>query len=369
MHVHGKKMKIVHFNDFENYAGAETAIKMMMDSLKTLGIESRLYTREDVGGYQTSATEKRARCLKILQKEQPDVVHLHNTSELSLVPAQVAIKNKIPIVWTLHDYRAICPNTLLFRPNKTICKEKQCSSCDRKIMVIDSEYDTFLSLLKKAFCVVASDYVREKYRGTVETTRIYWDADTSLLNQPTISSFNSRDILFGGRKDCEKGTVFAITALKRILKKHGNARLLFAGTSRNDQIMEIANVYNVKDHVADLGYLPRKKYLDVVQSVNCVMCVSIWEEPFNLTLLEAMASGKPVISTRVGGQTEVAGNAGVTVDSKSSIAISNAVDKLFSDKTLHEELSRLSKERASSFKGCAEQYIAIYKKAVDSQTN
>ena len=56
---------------------------------------------------------------RLLSDFQPDIVHLHNIhSYLSPVIAQTAHQRGIRVVWTMHDYKLICPTYLCLRENK-----------------------------------------------------------------------------------------------------------------------------------------------------------------------------------------------------------------------------------------------------------
>ena len=360
-------MKVIHFNDFEHYSGAETAVKMIRASHEKLGIKTFLFTKKEIGSSFTPEIIKRARCSSILNKIKPDIIHMHNTVDIGLIPAEVAFEKKIPVVWTLHDYKGICPNTLLLRPDNTICEKKDCATCDISKMVIYFNYEKFHSILKKSTCCVASDYVKNRYKEIIDAKRIYWDADPDLLKLKIKNSFDSKNILFGGRRDNEKGVLYAIIALKRLIKKYPSAKLIFAGETRGQNINQLSRIYGIEKNVIDLGYLRREEYLKLLQEVNCVLCPSIWEEPFNLSLLEAMAIGKPVIVTNVGGQPEVLGRAGILIEPKSSIDIANAVDLFFSDKKIHRKFSKKARERAKKFKNCGKEYKKVYEEAIKSK--
>ncbi|MDR1491165.1 MAG: glycosyltransferase family 4 protein [Planctomycetaceae bacterium] len=59
----------------------------------------------------------------LLNDFQPDVVHLNNIhSQLSPVIAQIAHERKIKVVWTLHDYKLLCPRYDCRRNDKEICE-------------------------------------------------------------------------------------------------------------------------------------------------------------------------------------------------------------------------------------------------------
>jgi glycosyltransferase involved in cell wall biosynthesis len=70
-----------------------------------------------------------------------------------------------------------------------------------------------------------------------------------------------------------------------------------------DRYREAAGALGVADRVTFLGGVARGQVPGVLRRVDAVVCCP-WYEPFGLVALEAMASGLPVIATRVGGLAE-----------------------------------------------------------------
>ena len=61
---------------------------------------------------------------RVLEEFRPDVVHMHNVhSYLSPVVAEIAKSMGIRVVWTLHDYKLICPAYSCRRPDGSICED------------------------------------------------------------------------------------------------------------------------------------------------------------------------------------------------------------------------------------------------------
>jgi glycosyltransferase involved in cell wall biosynthesis len=85
-------------------------------------------------------------------------------------------------------------------------------------------------------------------------------------------------------------------------------------------------------------------------------------EGFGMPVLEAMACGAPVISSRVSALPEVVGDAGVLVDPYSEPAISEALGELLTSPKRRQELGQRARERSRMFswRQVAEQTVAVY---------
>lgn len=358
-------MRIIHINDYEYMAGAETAVQMLRESHQRKGHQTYLFTAKQIGGPLSSENLKRKRLKKIFKSLKPDLIHLHNNTIIGSAPLFLANKLEIPVVWTLHDYRILCKNTLLFRKNGTVCSNNQdCCICNDFSSVTNFSIDEIRKINNNITFIVASDYVKERFSPILQAERIYWDVDENLLNKKTAFPINKK-ILFGGRKDTEKGLHFVMGAFKKILKTHPESKLVFAGVSRDpdpENVKNIAKIYDVENHIEETGYLQKQQYLDLVESTGLVICASIWAEPFNLTLLESMALGKTLIASNIGGQTEVIGDAGVLVSPKSSTDIAEAVKYLFDNESEAIKLAKKARETAAKFRGGSNKYLSIYQK-------
>lgn len=86
-------------------------------------------------------------------------------------------------------------------------------------------------------------------------------------------------------------------------------------------------------------------------------------EGFGLPVLEAMAQGTPVIVTQNTAPAEIAGDAGIAVDTRSARAIAGAIDELVRDSTLRDEMGARGRTRARRYDWAtiAEDTAAIYR--------
>lgn len=120
----------------------------------------------------------------------------------------------------------------------------------------------------------------------------------------------------------------------------------------------LKNTKNIKA----LGFVPTEDLVSLYNSAVLFIMPSYYEG-FGLPVIEAMQSGCPVITTKNGSLSEVAGEAALYVDAANKDSLASAMTKLYSDHALQKELSKKGVERAKEFtwKKTAEQTAAIYK--------
>jgi glycogen(starch) synthase len=117
-------------------------------------------------------------------------------------------------------------------------------------------------------------------------------------------------LLFVGRLWEAKGVHTAVEALAVLSRRHGmDATLTVAGPAEHtDYVATLkrrAEDLGVANRVSWIGPVPRERLLDLYTSHDCLVFPSIYEEPFGIVQLEAMAAGCPVVGTGTGGSAEI----------------------------------------------------------------
>ena len=79
-------MKIIHFNDYQQMAGAETAIDKLRKETEVLGHKTYFFSRKNVIPFFGSERLKIIKCRYIIKKMKPDIIHLHNILGMGLAP-------------------------------------------------------------------------------------------------------------------------------------------------------------------------------------------------------------------------------------------------------------------------------------------
>lgn len=120
--------------------------------------------------------------------------------------------------------------------------------------------------------------------------------------------FNSdKVVLYVGRLYSRKGLSTLLRAAPIILQKFRKVKFVISGKSfhgEEEKLKTLASRLGVEKNVLFYGYIPDEKLPKLYQAADIFVLPSIYEGmPF--TLLEASASGLPVVATRVGGIPEV----------------------------------------------------------------
>lgn len=167
---------------------------------------------------------------------------------------------------------------------------------------------------------------------------------------------NDKVLLFTGRFTREKGIKELLQAVSRIDDK--NIKLLivgsfFFGTDIKNKFEEEIKEYvdNIKDRVVFTGYIPYDEINKVYAIADIAVIPSMWEDPAPLTIIEAMASGLPIITTNSGGIPEYAKNGCAIILDKNSEIIDKlkvAIINLLKDNKRLKEMSDISRKNAKN---------------------
>lgn len=103
-------------------------------------------------------------------------------------------------------------------------------------------------------------------------------------------------LLFLGRLIPQKGVHLAIEVAKRTGKK-----LIIAGNLNDKSYFNRKIKPHLNERIRYVGPVGGKKKLNLIANASCVLFTSTWDEPFGLVLIEALASGTPVLGFRKGG--------------------------------------------------------------------
>ena len=97
--------------------------------------------------------------------------------------------------------------------------------------------------------------------------------------------------------------------------------------------------------------LPREEVLRAWGHCLAAVVPSVWPEPFGLVAAEAMAAGKPVVASAVGGLAELVqdGITGIHVPPGDVTALRHALERIVADAPLRARLGAAGRERAQAY--------------------
>ncbi|PZU86355.1 MAG: glycosyltransferase family 1 protein [Chryseobacterium sp.] len=172
-------------------------------------------------------------------------------------------------------------------------------------------------------------------------------------------------ILYVGSRANYKNFKFLVKAIAPLLQANPNLSLLAAGGGEfdDDEVKWIKSLRLERQIVQksfkenELGYFYQNAELFVFPSLY---------EGFGIPVLEAMASGCPIILTKHGSFPEIAGEAGVYFDSNSEEDLKNKIQMLLDNKALKAEFIKkgIKQVKKYNWEDAAEKCLKVYKEAV-----
>lgn len=297
--------------------------------------------------------EARRRLAGLLRDARPDVAHLHNFHhQLSPSVVDALREAGVPAVHTLHDYKVVCPNYLLFRAG-AVCE--RCSGgrfhhavagrCVRgsyaasAVAALESSWHRARRTLERGIRVsvapsrfLAAKIAEMGFRGDVRVVPNGIDAASI---EPAGTPGDG--FLYAGRLAIEKG----VDTLVEAVRGSPGLRLTIAGEGpAGESLRRLAAPAG--DRIVFAGTLPRAEVLRLARGARAVVMPSVWYENAPLAALEACAAGVPVVASDHGGLPEIVrdGETGVTVPAGSPDALAKALRALQDAPDLAHRLGR-----------------------------
>jgi glycosyltransferase involved in cell wall biosynthesis len=145
---------------------------------------------------------------------------------------------------------------------------------------------------------------------------------------------------------------------------NGELRLVFAGPDHGGraEAERAAERSGLRDRVEFRGYVSQHELASLYRGAACLILPSRYEG-FGLPVLEAMASGTPVVATSAGALPEVAGDAAILVGERDPVALAGGIERALADR---ERLVRAGLQRARRYNWAetARRTVAVYRELV-----
>lgn len=158
-------------------------------------------------------------------------------------------------------------------------------------------------------------------------------------------------ILFVGRLVAQKGAEILLRAFGAVLRRYPESRLVVAGDGELELYLQrVASHLGFPDRVQFAGWQTGAALVELYQRARVVAVPSLYE-PFGIVALEAMACGRPVVASRVGGLEEVMddGVEGFLVERGDHLDLARRLAHLLGDAELRGRMGAAARRRAAGF--------------------
>ena len=286
---------------FQSYFVSQKSYRSASRSGKLKAALSIVHSREAVASIS-----------KLIRDEKPDVLHCHNIYH-QLTPSIISVASRVgvPVVLTLHDYKPVCP-VYTQLSNGEVCTKcadgrfesvvtQRCAdgSIGRSTLLwAEARYHAMARSYHRVDKFIApSRFMRDaviRRFGADKVAHIPNGIDASRI---AMSTQDQGYVLYLGRLSPEKGVE---TLLRAHLADHAAWRLVIAGTG------PLLDELKGKFPAAEFrGHLSGANLEAAVNGAAVVVVPSEWHENSPLSILEAMAHGKPIVASRIGGIPEL----------------------------------------------------------------
>lgn len=316
-------------NTYQHRGGEDVSTEQDIDLLRSHGHQVQTYFRSNDEIKQYSPLQKAFlffrptwswqsywQIIQLLKEFKPEIVHVQNFFPLISPSVFYACKRmKIPVVFNLRNYRLGCANSYFYREN-FVCEEcihrsplcgiyYKCyheSSLQTASVTLMQIFHRFFKTWEKKVDIISpvSDFAADKmiYAGlkpeNIVVRKNYLKAD------PGVGSDLRNGAVFVGRLSPEKG----LNTLIQAWKKLPDVPLQIIGDGpAYPNLKETTTIIHAR--ISLTGQLPHSEMLEEVKKSQFLVMPSVWYETFGRTIVEAYATGTPVIASCLGAVAEL----------------------------------------------------------------
>lgn len=386
-----KKYRILMIhNRYRIPGGEDTVVENEVKMLRRHGHEVFLYERDNNEVDAFSIVDKlllpfrtiysyeaKREINRIIKNQSIDIVHVHNTFHLiSFSVYDAAFSLNKPVVQTLHNFRFICTNGLLYR-NGTVCEECIHKGITRSIgygCYRNSRAQSFImflaiqrmlnsGILNRIKMIALSEFSRNLLIQSKYVPEKNVCIKPNFVKAQNYIPYQSRkkQIVFAGRLDEIKGIRFVLSVWNKL--GDDALELIICGDGPLfEECRSFIREHDLKNVVMK-GFILKEEIINLLRNSIAMIFASRVYENFPMSIVESFSCGTPVIAPQFG-------NAGIMVkdgvngylyEQNSEDSCIQAIKKVIND---------IDKDYSGIFTGYYEEdnyrmLMDIYKRAIE----
>ncbi len=282
--------------------------------------------------FSISATFK---LLRMVRKYKIDLIHAHYVMPPGLIAVICSIFSGTKTAITIHgsDIFVLARKPILKSVIRFILKRS-----DYVFVVSDSLKENVLKLgiegLEEKLSVTYNSVDMERFRPDQAST---FKEEVNINPQKPV-------VLFVGNLVWQKGVEYLIRAKEFM---NTDAEIVIVG---GGPLLEEFKGIVEFEKMEGITFTGSRNDIENIMPAADVVVVPSVSESFGIVILEAMASGKPVVATNVGGIPEVVNKeTGILVNPEDPVGLAEAVDKILQDNEIKEKMGKNAREQVMKY--------------------
>lgn len=313
---------------------------------------------------------------KALHHFKPDVIHNQTAEMIAFAAQRYAKKYNIPLVSTGHAYPDNITSQLkLLKPLK-----KPLDAVLRAYMASFLKHSEYATMPTEMAIEDLVPKNRKHFKVTVEPlsngvdlSKYYPGGTPAGIYRKYKLPTENPIVLYVGRVDPEKSISNVVTAFGGVLDEVPEARLVIVGDGTDRKhLMDLAKAMGISDKVVFPGRVMPPDSMEIYRAAEMFVTASETETQ-GIVLIEAAATGLPIVAVDAGAAGEVCRNGenGVLCEPGDILGMTDAMVKILKDKELREEFSKRSLEIAArhDLNYTLRRFVEIYQEAIRLKGN
>ena len=342
--------------DNKNYETKYSKYFIENISYENMGIKEKAIN----GAKLIYSFEAKKKVKNIVNDNTPDIAHLHIFQhQLSPSILKEIKKNGTYVVNTVHDLKVICPNYKMLNEGEICekCKSDKFINCFKSKCIKGSTVNSMLNTIEAYThrILKSYDYVdkficpSKFYMNKFIEFGIPKEKVVHIPNFVDVSKFNPNYehedyFVYFGRLSEEKGINTLIKSMKYVNK----SKLIIVGTGPIEkELKEFVVKENIKN-VEFVGFKTGNELENIIKKSRFIVIPSEWYENAPMSIIEAMAYGKAVLGSNIGGIPEFIedNHTGMIFNTKDEIDLASKINYLIDQEKQTIEMGKNARIRA-----------------------